>query len=297
MPNRNDELDSELEMPEGDGGELVAVSDLPREEGEELRTDEPLDEAAAKVISPEEESRLDNPAELRSAIEAILFASPEPLPLKRLVQALEADQKSVRQALHDLTFEYDEQRRGFQIIEVAGGFQMATRERYADYILRLGTKKKPPSLSGATLETLAIIAYRQPVIRAEIESIRGVESSGTIRNLLDLGLIEIVGRKEVIGRPPLYGTTEKFLRSFGLRKIDELPSIRGLRERFAEEIAEEKKRFGESETTEPAIEEVNGDGASGELSDEGAAEADPIDNAAIAEAMEEAIAEPEEDAR
>jgi segregation and condensation protein B len=91
-----------------------------------------------------------------------------------------------------------------RILEVSGGYQMATRDRFAEFILRLGARKKRPALTGATLETLAIIGYLQPVIRASVESIRGVESSGTIRNLLDLGLIEVVGHKEVIGRPPMY---------------------------------------------------------------------------------------------
>lgn len=269
-----------------EGGEAVAVTEMvPAEERDDLKTDEPLDEPTADVVSSDAAVQLSEPAELRAAIEALLFTSPEPLTIRKLAQALgDLDQKTVRGALEELAAAYDAERRGFQIVEVAGGFQMATRERFAEFVLRLGTKKKPPSLSGATLETLAIIAYRQPVIRAEVESIRGVESSGTIRNLLDLGLIEVVGRKEVLGRPPLYGTTEKFLRTFGLRKLSELPSIRGLKERLNEVKAEEAKDQVEAADSDAsaAAEPAPGAPAAADAADS----PDPIDNSALAEAMD-----------
>lgn len=223
------------EIAESDfGGDTLIVSGEAPPESENLRADEPLDEPTADIFTADPVAALSSAQEIKAAVEALLFASPDPTPAKRICQVLgDADNKSVRAALLELKLEYETHARGMQILEVAGGYQMATREKFAEFVLRLGSKKKPPSLSGATLETLAIIAYRQPVIRAEVESVRGVESSGTIRNLLDLGVIEIVGRKEVIGRPPLYGTTEKFLKAFGLRRIEDLPSIRGLRERFA----------------------------------------------------------------
>ncbi len=212
---------------------VPAVMDQPK-----LLTEEPVGEPVAEIIAAGSDPSLADVRELMAAIEAMLFASPEPIPIKRMAEALEgtgADTKAVREALHELIQSYDAQTGGLQILETSVGFQMATRERFAEIIGRLGSKRKRQVLSNATLETLAIIAYRQPVIRAVVETIRGVESSGTIRNLLDMGLIEITGYKEVIGRPPMYGTTAKFLRAFGLRGVKDLPSIRGLRERFAEE--------------------------------------------------------------
>jgi segregation and condensation protein B len=136
--------------------------------------------------------------------------------------------------------EYDSQARGFQIVEVAGGFQIATRPQFAPYILKLNRHKRKNPLSIPALETLAIIAYKQPITRAEIEAIRGVDSSGVLHNLLELGLIKIAGRKEVVGHPPLYGTTEEFLKVFGLRQLADLPSIREIREMFEKREKEEK---------------------------------------------------------
>lgn len=237
------------------------VEDAPvaAESADALQTDEPVDEPAADVVSADPGSRLLEQGELHAALEALLFTSPDPLSARKLSGALgDIPQKDVRDALTQLAAEYEEQGRGFRIIEVAGGFQMATAEGFSEYILRLGTKKKQSALSGAMLETLAIIAYRQPVIRAVVESIRGVESSGVVRNLLDLGLIEVVGRKEVIGRPQMYGTTEKFLRSFGLRNLKDLPAIRGLREKLEAEEAEadRKQRENEEEGRHAAEEEA-----------------------------------------
>jgi segregation and condensation protein B len=151
-----------------------------------------------------------------------------------------SDLRLVTATLQQLQTDYDNQRRGLQIIENTQGFQMATRELFGDLILNLRGRKRRPSLSQAALETMAIIAYRQPIIRAEVEAVRGVESSGTIRNLIDMGLVEMVGRKDVIGRPPMYGTTETFLNTFGLKQIDDLPSIGELK-RHADESDKEKE--------------------------------------------------------
>jgi segregation and condensation protein B len=218
----------------------AAVEDAPDATPAEpgLQPDDPLTEDSADIVSADPAAGLTAPAELHAALEALLFSSPDPLTVGKLARALgDLPPKTVRDALDELAAEYEAQGRGFRLIEVSGGYQLATDERYAEYVLRLGAKKKPPALSGAMLETLAIIAYRQPVIRAVVESIRGVESSGVVRNLLDLGLIEVVGRKEVLGRPQMYGTTEKFLRTFGLRDLKDLPSIRGLREKLEAEEA------------------------------------------------------------
>ncbi|MCH8332394.1 SMC-Scp complex subunit ScpB [Candidatus Sumerlaeota bacterium] len=244
------------DLREGSGPELEDASQpLETPTGsaapEPVQTDfvaeDPLTESVAAVVSADPASKISSPKELRAAIEALLFASPEPVSIRAICRALTLDEdKVVRQTLRQLMESYDTERRGFQIIESAGGYQMATREEFEEFIIRLGQKKKRQALSPAALETLAIIAYRQPIIRAEVESIRGVESSGVMRNLADLELIEITGRKEVIGRPSTYGTTEKFLRTFALRNLRELPSIRELRKK-EEEQPEEKKPEKEKE--------------------------------------------------
>ena len=174
-----------------------------------------------------------SPEEVRPILECLLFASTEPLSIKQLgVIIPNADAKTLRRAILDLQVEYDQQGRGFQIIEVAGGYQMATHRRFSSYVLQLNRNKKRSPLSTPALETLAIIAYKQPIIRAEIESIRGVDSSGIIHSLVELNLIKVVGTKETPGRPPMYGTTEEFLKVFGLKRLSDLPSIRELREQY-----------------------------------------------------------------
>jgi len=210
---------------------------------EELRVDEPVDEPTADVVSADPAGALASDGDLRAALEALLFTAPEPISAVKLSHALgNIETKRIKAALRELGGEYEAQRRGLKIVEIAGGFQMATQERFSEYVLALGTKKKSQTLSGPMLETLSIIAYRQPVIRAVVEAIRGVESSGVIRNLLDLGLVEVTGRKEVIGRPQLYGTSEKFLKTFGLKNLKQLPTVRGLKEKLRSErdAADEK---------------------------------------------------------
>jgi segregation and condensation protein B len=176
---------------------------------------------------------LPSPAEIKAALEALLFATTEPLSVTRLARILgTVEPQQVRSLLFELQQDYDTSLRGLQIVEVAGGYQMATRPHYAPWIYRLKPGRRRNPLSQATLETLAIIAYKQPVTRAEIEAIRGVDSSATIHNLVELGLIEIGARREVPGRPPLYVTTQQFLKTFGLRSLGDLPSIHELRRTF-----------------------------------------------------------------
>ena len=172
--------------------------------------------------------------EARPIIECLLFATNEPISVKRFTNILPGVPASVvRRLLLELQVDYDHQGRGVQIMEVAGGYQMATRREYAPFVLKLNRHRKRSSLSTSALETLAIIAYKQPIIRAEIEAIRGVDSSGIIRSLVELGLVKVVGKKEVVGHPPLYGTTDEFLKVFGLKRLSDLPSIKELREQFA----------------------------------------------------------------
>lgn len=157
-------------------------------------------------------------------VEAVLFASDAPLKAEEIARADESlDEDRVEEALQELRVFYDETERGFQIIEVAGGYQLLTRPEFASYLERFDTVPRPPRLSGPALETLAIIAYRQPIGRVEIEYIRGVGSSGVIRSLQDRSLVDVVGRAEGLGRPLLYGTTARFLEHFGFSSLDDLP--------------------------------------------------------------------------
>lgn len=157
-------------------------------------------------------------------VEAVLFASDAPLKAEEIARADGTlDEEVVEQAIRALQSEYAEGERAFQIVELAEGFQVLTRGDFAPYLERFDTIPRPSRLSGPALETLAIIAYRQPIGRIEIEYVRGVACGGVIRTLQDRGIIDVVGRAEGIGRPLLYGTTQRFLDHFGFRSIEDLP--------------------------------------------------------------------------
>jgi segregation and condensation protein B len=157
-------------------------------------------------------------------VEAVLFASDAPLKAEEIARADGAlDEDIVEEAIRALQAEYADGERSFQIVELAEGFQILTRGDFAPYLERFDTIPRPSRLSGPALETLAIIAYRQPIGRIEIEYVRGVACGGVIRTLQDRGIVDVVGRAEGIGRPLLYGTTQRFLDHFGLRSIDDLP--------------------------------------------------------------------------
>ena len=157
-------------------------------------------------------------------VEAVLFASDAPLTADEIARADELlDEDLVEDALQMLRAEYDDAQRSFQIVEVAEGYQILTRPEFAPYLERFDNVPRPSRLSGPALETLAIISYRQPIGRLEVEYIRGVNSSGVIRTLQDRRLIDIVGRAEGLGRPLLYGTTSEFLEHFGFKSLEDLP--------------------------------------------------------------------------
>lgn len=159
-----------------------------------------------------------------SIVEAILFASESPLSPGDIARADEAlDEDRVEAALAALKAEYDRSGRAFELREVADGVQLLTRPEYAPYLERFDTVPRSTRLSGPALEALAIVAYRQPISRVEVEYVRGVNSVGVLRTLLDRDLIEGVGRGEGVGRPVLYGTTARFMEHFGLASLDELP--------------------------------------------------------------------------
>ena len=157
-------------------------------------------------------------------VEAVLFASDAPLTPDEIARADERlDEDQVEEALQMLKAEYDDAQRAFHLTEIAEGYQILTRPEFAPYLERFDNVPKPNRLSGPWLETLAIIAYRQPIGRIEIEYIRGVNSSGVIRTLQDRSLIDIVGRGDGLGRPLLYGTTQRFQEHFGFASLDDLP--------------------------------------------------------------------------
>jgi segregation and condensation protein B len=159
--------------------------------------------------------------ELKKLLEALVFISPTPLALEQMQQATRAEPVMSNKALEILTAEYAE--RGLQLIKIAGGYQICSRPEYASYINDLFSIPIESNLRKPAMETLSIIAYKQPVTRLEIEDIRGVISDSTIRTLLERNLIKEVGRKDAVGRPILYGTTDEFLRYFGLADIADLP--------------------------------------------------------------------------
>ena len=167
--------------------------------------------------------------ELRRQVEAILFASEQPVSARRIAGILHVREALVKATIRDLAAEYDQQKRAFGVEEIAGGYQLLTRPEYGKFVSRLYDQSRQTKLSQAALETLAVIAYKQPVMRVEIEDIRGVGVQEVLRHLLDLGLVRVVGRAEALGRPLLYGTTHKFLVTFGLKSPKDLPSIEDIK--------------------------------------------------------------------
>jgi len=169
--------------------------------------------------------------ELKAILEAVLFVSPEPVPVARLMSILGTISKAeVVQALGILTHDLDQDGRGIQLVQIAGGYRLVTKQEYGPWLKRMDKAKAAQKLSRSALESLAIIAYKQPLVRSEIEEIRGVETSGVLRTLCERKLVRIVGRKDVPGRPIMYGTTKFFLEHFGLHDLSQLPPLREFKE-------------------------------------------------------------------
>ncbi|HET6464104.1 MAG TPA: SMC-Scp complex subunit ScpB [Nitrospiria bacterium] len=169
--------------------------------------------------------------ELTAVLEAILFVSGEPMSLEELSEVLEGTEaERIRQALDHLRQNYESAGRGLQIVEVAGGYRIVTRSECAPWIRSLEKIKTATRLSRSGLETLAIVAYKQPVTRGEIEAIRGVDSAYVLKTLLERRILKITGRREGLGRPILYGTTREFLQYFGLKDLSELPALKEFKE-------------------------------------------------------------------
>ena len=163
---------------------------------------------------------------LKSVVEALLFASEKPLAIEQMRNALDnLEATEIRKILENLKAEYEQSNRGIRLAEIAGGFQMITAPGYSAFLKKLFKGRRVERLSRPALETLAIIAYKQPLTKLEIESLRNVNADGVMKNLLDKNLVRISGRKKAPGRPFVYGTTRQFLEYFGLKSLEELPKL------------------------------------------------------------------------
>jgi len=177
---------------------------------------------------------------IKSIIESLLFINERPITINELIDVIGVDKKTIETSIEELIEEFKNKNSGICIVKVAGGYQMCSSPENEQWIKKLYQEKNKQKLSIASLETLAIIAYKQPITRLEIEAIRGVNTEGVLKHLLELGLIKTEGRKEVVGRPFMYITTRKFLEYFGLNSLKDLPKL----EEFAS--IEEKKHLSEN---------------------------------------------------
>ncbi len=195
------------------------------------QTDLPRQDLDSRLRGNDREGGSDSENEptVESVVEAVLFASDEPLSAERLANIIETGVRQVRQHIESLNNKYQANGSAFRIEQIAGGYQMLTLSPYNYWLEKLLRARSDSKLSPAALETLAIISYKQPVMRADIESIRGVAAGDLIRSLMYKGLVKIVGRAEVLGRPMLYGTTKKFLEIFGLNSLKDLPKVEELK--------------------------------------------------------------------
>ena len=221
-------MTDETNEPEAPADTDAVVPEEPSTEGT-VPVPEDLNEPDVEVVPP-------SGAELQAVVEALVFASPEPITTRQLAQLLEGVPRGeLNDALTALGADYEREGRGLQLVEVAGGWQITTRPQHNEWLRALLDPKSIPKLSIKALETLAVISYKQPITLPEIIELRGVRSGGVVKTLLERRLVKIVGRKEVVGRPMLYGTTKEFLLQFGLKDLAELPKI----EEFAEVLGEE----------------------------------------------------------
>ena len=199
-------------------------------------------------------------AELKAIVEALIFASPEPLTLKAMCKLLDSEPKEdVQAAIAALKQDYDRPG-GLQLVEIAGGYQIATRPDLHEWVRRLFHERSTQKLTAQALETLAVVAYRQPITALEITEVRGVNTSGVLNTLLERHLIKIVGRKQVVGRPFLYATTKEFLIRFGLNDLSDLPKVEDMAEALGLDspiLVEQPTREEDLPLTEPETGEPN----------------------------------------
>ncbi len=234
--------ENQITVERGDGPDKdlqdleQTVDSLPENEEEPAREsvesvdeeDEPSDDGKADVQMEEPAAQEQAPT-VESVIEAILFATDEPLTDSRLANIVETTNKQVKACIKSLNARYEANNSAFRIDQIAGGYQMLTLSTYSHWLKKMLRARSDTKLSPAAMETLAIIAYKQPIIRADIEAIRGVAIGEVIRSLMYKGLVKIVGRAEILGRPMLYGTTKKFLEVFGLNSLKDLPKAEELK--------------------------------------------------------------------
>lgn len=220
LPDENEESPEIIDESVDEQLEVVDTN-------EELPDEEQIEEAVEKQAAKSEDEGPEPTIE--SVVEAVLFASDEPLTMTRLITIVETTTKQVKDAIETLNEKYRTNNSSFRIEQIAGGYQMLTLNKYNSWLKKLVRARSDSKLSPAALETLAIIAYKQPIIRADLEAIRGVAAGEMIRSLMFKGLVKIVGRAEVLGRPMLYGTTKKFLEVFGLNSLKDLPKIEELK--------------------------------------------------------------------
>ena len=221
----SEEIKDQIEVEDSD--EDVVIYDADAEDALEARQADTAAEASSTSSEDEAQDAPSVPsmAELMSIVEALIFVSEEPLSAKAIADVLKEDRGWIEMAIEELSKEFNARQSGLQLREVAGGWQIATRTEYHEYVRAFLKSRPSAKLSLAALETLAVIAYKQPVTVPEILEIRGVQSSSAIKTLLDKRLIVAKGRKETIGRPMMYGTSKEFLLQFGLKDLTELPSI------------------------------------------------------------------------
>ncbi|MEQ1727971.1 MAG: SMC-Scp complex subunit ScpB [Vicinamibacterales bacterium] len=215
-------------------------------------TIESVDEASVDApMEAVDDADLRRPVdELKAIVEAMVFASPEPLTPKALLKLLDSEPKEdVLEALEALKTDYEQRTGGLQLVEVAGGFQIVTRHDLHEWVRRLFHERSTQKLSVQALESLAVIAYRQPITALEVTEIRGVSASGVLNTLLERHLIKIVGRKQVVGRPFMYATTKEFLIRFGLKDLSDLPRV----EDMAESLGIESSLLVELEAPEEQL--------------------------------------------
>ena len=221
------EEETALDMGEPPVEEAPPEETLPQSSDEEQTSPVDVSEASATTEEPTQDSEQSPTVE--SVIEAILFATDEPLPESKLAGIVETTGKQVRECVESLNARYETHGNAFRIEQIAGGYQMLTQPIYNAWLKKMLRVRSDSKLSPAAMETLAIIAYKQPIIRADIEAIRGVAVGEVIRSLMYKGLVKIAGRAEILGRPMLYGTTKKFLEIFGLNSIKDLPKAEDLK--------------------------------------------------------------------
>ena len=203
-----------------------SAEQLGGEEAFDLEVDLELDETEARAAETEEPlQKVQSAGERTAIIEALIYVSDEPLNAKIIADVLKEDEPEIEAAIASLAAEFNRRGSGLQLREVAGGWQFATRPEYHEHVRAFLKSRPSAKLSLASLETLAVIAYKQPITVPEILDIRGVQSPSSIKTLLDKKLIVAKGRKEAAGRPMMYGTSKEFLIQFGLKDLSELPSI------------------------------------------------------------------------